>query len=84
MDENEILGSGAYGTVLFGTLDRNKTVAVKTVSKPVDEMKLSALVAEIKVLDYVGTHPNIVGLMGAQISVLKQGGARKVKIRLSN
>ncbi|CAG7721035.1 unnamed protein product [Allacma fusca] len=61
---NEILGSGAYGKVVkgrYGVMD----VAIKTVKKSAAGGYLKALLSELKIMSYVGRHPNIVNLLGA-------------------
>lgn len=69
IDENAVLGSGAYAIVLRGTLikkggDRVK-VAIKT-SRTMDDISyFKALLSELKIMGFIGTHSNIVNLVGA-------------------
>ena len=65
------LGSGAFGTVLKaqarGILKDEKvtTVAVKTL-KPQPEMHdIKSLMSELKILQHIGRHPNLLNLLGA-------------------
>lgn len=69
----EILGHGAYGIVYRGMWDRCRTVAVKTMTDKGDDSKLAALLTEVKMMNYVGRHGNVVQLLGVQISSLRRG-----------
>lgn len=71
--ESAVLGSGAFGVVSQGRLDNKVTIAVKTVPKNADESKLIALLSEVKIMSFVGPHPNIVQLLGVQYIDLKKG-----------
>ncbi|XP_035707906.1 fibroblast growth factor receptor 4-like [Folsomia candida] len=71
--ESAVLGSGAFGIVFQGRLDSRITIAVKTVPKDADESKLAALLSEVKIMSFVGRHPNIVQLLGVQFVDLKKG-----------
>jgi serine/threonine protein kinase len=73
IDKTCLLGSGAFGIVFQGILDDYKTVAVKTIQDPTDNDKLDALLSELKIMSYVGRHPNVVQLFGAQIADLRKG-----------
>lgn len=64
------LGSGDYGKVYKGLLQPADgtlvTVAVKTVNpESADVICFKALLTELKVWTYLGSHPNLVGLLGA-------------------
>lgn len=72
---NDVLGSGAFGIVFKGRLDKSKVVAIKTVPKDADQSKLTALLSEAKIMSYVGNHPNIVALLGVELQSLKKGVA---------
>lgn len=69
IDQNAVLGSGAYAIVLRGVLikkggERLK-VAIKT-SRTMDDISyFKALLSELKIMGFIGTHPNIVNLVGA-------------------
>ncbi|OXA54086.1 Fibroblast growth factor receptor 3 [Folsomia candida] len=71
--EYTVLGRGAFGIVFLGRLDNRVTIAVKTVPKDADESKLAALLSEVKIMNFVGRHPNIVQLLGVQFIDLKKG-----------
>lgn len=64
------LGSGAFGVVFkaktVGLIDENTTsdVAVKTVYSNTDSECIKALEAELKVLIHIGSHLNVVNLLG--------------------
>ncbi len=47
------------------------TVAVKMANSPMDRDHLSALMAEIKIMLYIGKHLNVVNLLGACTGNLK-------------
>jgi len=50
-------------------------VAVKTTRAGVDKIYLKALIQELKMLVYLGSHENIVNICGAHTSELRQGSA---------
>ncbi len=66
-----LLGSGEYGRVLKARArgifaDQNwSTVAVKTLKLNPEREKLNALMSELKILIFIGKHPNLVNLLGA-------------------
>ncbi|CAG7830411.1 unnamed protein product [Allacma fusca] len=70
VNKEAILGSGAYGMVLKGKLTQDSgeqmDVAVKT-TKPdaAGVAYFKALLLELKIMAYVGSHANIVNLLGA-------------------
>ena len=65
------LGGGSFGGVYEGiTEDPNQPgqkmkVAIKTVNNPRDESQVYALMCEIKVLEKIEMHPNLVNMIGA-------------------
>ncbi|KAK9883641.1 hypothetical protein WA026_001810 [Henosepilachna vigintioctopunctata] len=67
----KILGSGAFGVVVMGEargiLSHEKVtlVAVKMVERNAQQLHIKALVAELKILIYLGKHLNVVNLLGA-------------------
>jgi len=73
-DLDKPLGSGAFGVVLKGRISNN-SVAVKTTRDGVEKVYLAALIQELKVLSYLGSHENIVNMLGAYTSQLRQGFA---------
>ena len=72
------LGSGAFGRVVKGEAIGLKpgepvtTVAVKMVRSTADaEAALFSLVGELKIMIHLGSHPNVVNLMGACTDISK-------------
>ncbi|XP_035713628.1 macrophage colony-stimulating factor 1 receptor 1-like isoform X2 [Folsomia candida] len=72
IDYNKILGSGQFGVVLRGKL-RGKDIAVKTVQGNVDRESLLSFMDEIKVMIYLGSHPNLIELVGSDTKGLEKG-----------
>jgi len=70
------IGAGQFGRVLkaqaFGIRkgEAVTTVAVKTLKPDAQKEHLHALMRELKILQVVGTHPNLVNLLGANTSKL--------------
>lgn len=82
------LGIGEYGVVYKGSIlnnnnatnrhnqnDENRRieVAIKTVKPSMGTTALHALLMEVKVMLYVGNHPNIVQLIGCNTGNLARG-----------
>lgn len=68
-----MLGSGAFGTVLKGTLEGyDNFVAIKTVNPRCEVTHFKGFLSELKILMYIGKHPYIVGLIGAYIEKIKE------------
>ena len=65
------VGSGAFGRVVKAAAvgivedEVETTVAVKMVKPPVDKDQLLDLMKEIKVMQHIGKHLNVINLMGA-------------------
>lgn len=59
-----ILGSGQFGLVLKGTIGA-LPVAVKTIRPAADLIYFKSLLTELKILQFIGCHSNIVNLIGA-------------------
>ena len=65
------IGSGAFGRVVIaqavGILpsEDETTVAVKMVKPPVDKSQLLDLMKEIKIMQHIGRHLNVISLLGA-------------------
>lgn len=70
-----MLGSGQFGCVFKALIetDEPKEVALKTIKKDCPKTALKGLLSEIKILTYLGKHPNIVSIIGAYTSELKSG-----------
>lgn len=66
-----VLGSGAFGIVrkaeAVGIIEKGvkTTVAVKVAKRHHDSLFIKALVSELKIMIYLGQHPNVVNLLGA-------------------
>jgi serine/threonine protein kinase len=67
------LGAGCFGRVLKGQAEgiipgeelKTETVAIKMVRSYADLSALASLVSELKILIHLGSHLNIVNLLGA-------------------
>eukprot|EP00092_Neocalanus_flemingeri_P018983 GFUD01020568.1.p1 GENE.GFUD01020568.1~~GFUD01020568.1.p1 ORF type:complete len:1219 (+),score=261.45 GFUD01020568.1:10-3666(+) len=69
------IGDGAYGKVWKVKLtgpDSKTEVAVKTTNKKTNEDHLKSLMSELKMLQLLGSHTNILGLVGACTSKMDQ------------
>ena len=73
------LGGGSFGSVHEGMVEdpihpgqKNK-VAIKSVNNPLDPAQIYSLICEIKVLDQLEMHPNLVNMMGACTTKFKSG-----------
>ncbi|ODM91480.1 Vascular endothelial growth factor receptor 1 [Orchesella cincta] len=76
LDLENPLGKGMYGIVYRGSLKRgdgqDKPVAVKTFESGImDANCFKALLYELKVMTYLGQHPNVISLVGAVTSEIK-------------
>ncbi|GFZ10274.1 protein kinase superfamily protein [Actinidia rufa] len=63
--DNQCLGTGAYGTVYAGKLNKEEWVAIKRI-KHRDTNSIEQVMNEIKLLSSV-SHPNLVRLLGCSI-----------------
>jgi len=74
LDTNKILGVGAFGTVFEGSITGNgeKSVAFKTL-KVGNRVTMKAILAEIKIMSYIGFHPHVVQLLGAYTAEAVKG-----------
>jgi len=71
-----VIGIGEFGLVLKGELNGD-VVAIKTLKGGEgSEYRLRSLFMELKVLNYLKCHPNIVELRGAYIEEYKRGVLR--------
>ncbi|XP_059351725.1 mast/stem cell growth factor receptor Kit-like [Daphnia carinata] len=75
-----VLGSGCFGRILkaeaIGIKDSDKavkTVAVKMVKSDTDVAAMEALISELKILAYLGSHLNVVNLLGACTKQMDKG-----------
>ncbi len=74
------LGAGCFGRVLKaeaigikGVKETVKTVAVKMAKSQANVADLEALVAELKILIYLGSHLNVLNLLGACTTRISKG-----------
>ena len=74
------LGAGCFGVVvkaeavgIKGSDEISKTVAVKTMRSKTNVTALEDLVAELKVLIYLGSHLNVINLLGACTTKIHKG-----------
>ena len=73
------LGSGAFGRVVKAEAIGLKldepitTVAVKMVKSNVDATALESLIGELKIMARLGSHPNVVNLLGAYTKNIAKG-----------
>ena len=65
--KDTVLGSGEFGTVHPGFFN-GEAVAVKTFKSTVDIDEFKGILAEIKIMGYLGNHENVVKFVGADIS----------------
>ena len=71
MNAGKQLGAGAFGRVVKGQavglekLQATTTVAVKMVRSHGNMMALKALMSELKIMIHLGSHLNVVNLLGA-------------------
>jgi serine/threonine protein kinase len=68
INETCILGSGAFGVVYKGTVLKENDayeVAVKMLKQNMTVQYFKALMDELKIMAYIGKHPNVVRLVGS-------------------
>ena len=75
-----LLGEGCFGRVVLGEAvgvkdseETVKTVAVKMIKSITNVAALEALVSELKILIYLGSHLNVVNLLGACTKKVHRG-----------
>jgi len=60
------LGAGQFGIVMKGNVKNiHDCVAIKTIRPNTSVSYCKALLSELKILQYIGSHPHIVNLIGA-------------------
>ena len=69
-----VLGSGAFGQVVKGAY-QGRPVAIKMLKNVANQSAeyLRSLLGELKVMSYLGSHPNLVGLIGSITANIKGG-----------
>ena len=82
----EQLGAGCFGVVvkanaagIKGSDEISKTVAVKMLPSKTNDAALKDLVSELKVLIYLGSHLNVLNLLGACTKRIHKGRTRRSK-----
>ena len=76
---NQLLGGGQFGSVFEGITndlvhpEQRIKVAIKVVNNPFDHSQLSVLMSEIKILDKLDVHLNLVNMKGACTTQLENG-----------
>jgi hypothetical protein len=79
------LGSGCFGRVvkaeavgIKGSNETVKTVAVKMVRSQTNVAAMESLVGELKILIHLGSHLNVVNLLGACTKRITKGKPPKI------
>jgi len=67
-----ILGAGNFGTVYKGVA-KGKPAAIKQPNKDCPKGTFKSVLTEVKVLSYIGLHPNVVGFFGAYTKEINKG-----------
>merc|ERR1712051_517927 len=76
---NQLLGGGQFGSVFEGSTndlvhpEQRIKVAIKMVNNPLDSTQLSVLMSEIKILDKLEVHLNLVNMIGACTTQFENG-----------
>merc|ERR1712051_538036 len=76
---NQLLGGGQFGSVFEGITndlvhaEQRIKVAIKVVNNSLDPSQLSVLMSEIKILDKLDVHLNLVNMIGACTTQLENG-----------
>ncbi|CAL8121065.1 unnamed protein product [Orchesella dallaii] len=72
IDNKSVLGAGNFGTVYKGSA-KGKEAAIKKPNQDCPKGTFKTVLTEIKVMCYIGMHPNIVCLFGAYIKEIHKG-----------
>jgi serine/threonine protein kinase len=82
LDTDAVLGSGNFGIVYKGTVLRAmETVAFKTIRQG-NASSLRGMLAEIKIMSYVGRHENVVGFFGAYTAEITHGKQSLINVMI--
>ncbi|CAL8132399.1 unnamed protein product [Orchesella dallaii] len=72
IDNENVLGAGNFGTVYKGSA-KGKEAAIKKPNQDCPKGTFKTILTEIKVMCYIGMHPNIVGFFGAYTKEINKG-----------
>ncbi|XP_021946144.2 fibroblast growth factor receptor 2 [Folsomia candida] len=73
IDNENKLGEGAFGLVLKGKVEgMSDVVAVKTMKPRCEVDQFKGFMSELKIMMYIGRHPNVVALVGAHTDKIKE------------
>ena len=68
----QLIGKGFFANVVQGSYKNNK-VAIKTLKNSLNVEHVKSLISELKIMSNLGSHPNIVSLIGACTKNLMRG-----------
>jgi hypothetical protein len=74
IDMSKPIGKGQSGTVYIGSIDGFGTVAFKSTNASSSIMDIKNFLSEIKIMSYIGKHPNLISFYGAYTKKLESGG----------
>jgi len=72
-----ILGAGNFGAVYKGVA-KGKPAAIKQPKTDCPKGTFKSMLTEVKVLCYIGLHPNVVGFFGAYTKEINKGKKAKL------
>ncbi|ODM87663.1 Angiopoietin-1 receptor [Orchesella cincta] len=75
IDKTKILGSGKFGTVYNASLLQNSIFSEVAAKIPIPGSKeaTKSILCEIKVMAFLGNHPNVLRLIGASTAGIRRG-----------
>lgn len=83
VDNENKLGEGAFGLVLKGKVEgMSDVVAVKTMKPRCEVDQFKGFMSELKIMMYIGRHPNVVALVGAHTDKIKESKIKKGRIKI--
>ena len=62
------IGSGEFGVVHAGLWNNSVPVAVKMFKRTLDVDEFKAVLAEVKIMAYLGDHEHVVKFLGSDVS----------------
>ena len=82
--DEKVLGSGEYGVVHSGVFN-GEVVAIKKLKRRVDVENFKVVLAEMKIMSYLGDQENIIKFFGSDVSQIAHRKCKPVvrQIRLS-